>query len=216
VLVPDAGVLVAGGEDNTSTALSTAEIYGLTAGVHPATTLSMHLARYNAAAGLLSDGRVLVTGGQGTGASFLRSAEAYNIFGDACTPPSSTCTYGSCFKGMVCCNSACTGACQTCLASAGATADGICGAVHDKTSCPGGTCMGGVCITPSSGSSSSSHSSSSGSSTGGAGGGQTGGPPTDFGCALARARTSPDGRVLAAALVTLVAVRARRRRERSS
>jgi hypothetical protein len=222
VLIPDAGVLVAGGEDSTSTALSTAEFYGLTATVHPATTLPMILTRYNSAAGLLSDGRVLVTGGQGSGTSFRESVEAYSIFGDTCTPPSSACTYGSCWKGMFCCNSACTGACQTCLKAAGAPADGICGPVSDKTACTGGTCMGGVCITPSSSSSGhssgSSNASSSGSSTGGAGGGQTSGPPIDFGCALARARarTTPDGRVVAAALVMVVARRARRRRRRSS
>lgn len=52
---------------------------------------------------------------------FLRSYPS----GHACSGDTE-CRVGSCVEG-VCCNSACGGACQTCLAANGATADGTCG-----------------------------------------------------------------------------------------
>jgi large repetitive protein len=75
-LLPDGKVLVAGGQNNPSHSLASAELY------NPATrtfcaTGALHTARSSAAATLLPDGQVLVAGGMGNLAN-LASAELYN------------------------------------------------------------------------------------------------------------------------------------------
>ncbi|OYV72915.1 MAG: hypothetical protein B7Z74_04740, partial [Deltaproteobacteria bacterium 21-66-5] len=68
-------VLIAGGQDNSSTILSSAEIYSAASGVF-ATTGPMTTAREQHTATRLPSGDVLITGGKG--ASILASAEIYS------------------------------------------------------------------------------------------------------------------------------------------
>jgi hypothetical protein len=81
-----------------------------------------------------------------TGYGSNRSA-AYafvNTTGNACAT-GADCDSGFC-SGGVCCTSACTGSCQSCLASQkGTGADGTCGPVADGTD-PAASCTTGVCI----------------------------------------------------------------------
>jgi N-acetylneuraminic acid mutarotase len=78
-LLPDGEVLVAGGVAGGSTyqALSSAELYNPATGTWTLTG-SMTAARNEQTATLLANGKVLVAGGLGAGATALSSAELYN------------------------------------------------------------------------------------------------------------------------------------------
>ena len=70
-------VLITGGVDNTSTALSSSQYFNISSGsltVAP----SLILARSLHTATTLSDGRILVTGGQGTTQAYISSAEIFS------------------------------------------------------------------------------------------------------------------------------------------
>lgn len=79
VRLPSGEVLIVGGRDalNSSVPLASAEIYSPTSGTFRATG-SMASTREGFTATLLSDGRVLVTGGVSATVGFLASAEIYN------------------------------------------------------------------------------------------------------------------------------------------
>ena len=80
-LLSDGRVLIVGGSDNctaSSCPLASAEIYDPNTGKFSSAG-SMKVARYGSAAALLADGRVLVAGGDGSGATpTLASAEIYD------------------------------------------------------------------------------------------------------------------------------------------
>jgi hypothetical protein len=80
-LLSNGSVLIAGGENCTSTtsctATSSAEIYNPTTGTFTATTNSMSAARYGASAAALNSGLVLIAGGF-DGTNLPAAAEIYN------------------------------------------------------------------------------------------------------------------------------------------
>lgn len=73
----DGRVLVTGGRDNSSTPITSTEIYDPDTDAWT-TTGGMNEARYNHAAALLPDGRVLVAGGYNNSSTYLTSAEVYD------------------------------------------------------------------------------------------------------------------------------------------
>ncbi|MGD0735468.1 MAG: Ig-like domain repeat protein [Terracidiphilus sp.] len=79
VLLPNGKVLVAGGSsDGTATgALNSAELFDPSTGVFTATSQSMTVARLGASAVLLSNGKVLLVGGENSG-GVLNSSELYD------------------------------------------------------------------------------------------------------------------------------------------
>ena len=90
-LLSDGRVLLTGGTKVTSTPphfdiLNTAEIYDPTTGDFTRTTGIMTTSRRYHSAVLLADGRVLITGGEGGGTSYLFSAEIYDPTTDTFTP----------------------------------------------------------------------------------------------------------------------------------
>jgi hypothetical protein len=121
-------VLIAGGYDGMLPYYSTAEIFEEAAGF--ASTNSMTTARAGHSATLLGSGKVLVTGGVALSTSelFVLSED-----GGTCTA-GSDCVSGLCEDG-VCCSSACTGACKTCVAGTGACATVT--NADDPSSCTG-------------------------------------------------------------------------------
>ncbi len=83
-LLPNGSVLITGGVDDHGQVLASAEIYdpsthkfSLTTGAFPATGSNMSQGRYEHAAALLPNGKVLVAGG-GSGAATSNSAELYD------------------------------------------------------------------------------------------------------------------------------------------
>ncbi|CAN97023.1 hypothetical protein predicted by Glimmer/Critica [Sorangium cellulosum So ce56] len=108
---------------------ATAEVYDqATDSWSPAET--MYSQRSNHAATLLSDGRVLVTGGDGPG-GILADGELFipALPGDPCETDAD-CAGVSCVDG-VCCDVPCAGACMACSAAKkGAGPDGACGPIQ--------------------------------------------------------------------------------------
>ena len=171
----DGKVLVAGGED-ASGAVSAAEVYdpmasGTTWSDRTTAVGPLNFARYNHTATLLTDGRVLVVGGQATtmkaslfdpatggftnlddtmnprrshGAARLltgqvlmaggfqeSSAELFGrVQGETCDDDIDCVQSGECVDG-VCCDTACSATCMSCLGSATGGADGACAPVLD-------------------------------------------------------------------------------------
>jgi hypothetical protein len=70
-------VLIAGGVDSSSNALSTAEVFDLSTNTFTAVG-SMHSARFNHAAALLPSGKVLITGGEDGSGNTLNTAEIFD------------------------------------------------------------------------------------------------------------------------------------------
>jgi hypothetical protein len=70
-------VLIAGGVDSSSKALSTAEVFDLATNSFTAVG-SMHSARFNHAAAILPNGKVLITGGEDGSGSTLNTAEIFD------------------------------------------------------------------------------------------------------------------------------------------
>jgi WD40 repeat protein len=95
-LLPDGQVLVAGGSGGSSNALASAELYNAATGTWSVTG-SMHQGRsglngQGASATLLSDGQVLVAGGEDANFNLLSSAELYNPATGTFTPTGSMTT----------------------------------------------------------------------------------------------------------------------------
>jgi hypothetical protein len=86
VLLPNGKVLIAGGSgDGTANgALNTAELFDPTTGTFTSSSQNMTAARYGATATLLSNGLVLLAGGENSG-GVLNSAELYNPTSDSFT-----------------------------------------------------------------------------------------------------------------------------------
>ena len=70
-------VLIAGGVDSSSKALSTAEVFDLSTNSFTAVG-SMHSARFNHAAAMLPNGKVLITGGEDGSGNTLNTAEIFD------------------------------------------------------------------------------------------------------------------------------------------
>ncbi len=70
-------VLIAGGIDSSSNALSSAEVFDLSTNTFTAVG-SMHTARFNHAAALLPSGKVLITGGEDGSGNTLNTAEIFD------------------------------------------------------------------------------------------------------------------------------------------
>lgn len=99
-------------------------------------------ARENLTGTLLPDGRVMISGGHapGVAAPVFNSVEIWGAAGNGTgCANGGECVSLQCVEG-VCCNSACTGLCQSCRASLqGGGADGTCGPVAADTD-PQGDC----------------------------------------------------------------------------
>jgi hypothetical protein len=74
-LLPSGKVLIAGGESDSGTTLTSAELYDAAAGTFTATG-SMTTKRYDHTATLLPSGKILIAGGS-DGRAALASAELY-------------------------------------------------------------------------------------------------------------------------------------------
>jgi WD40 repeat protein len=86
-LLPNGKVLVTGGYNTlASTALQSAELYDPASGSWTYTSNPMNVPRYNHTATLLPNGKVLVTGGNGSLAGILQSAELYDPVSGTWTP----------------------------------------------------------------------------------------------------------------------------------
>jgi WD40 repeat protein len=70
-------VLIAGGVDSSSKAISTAEVFDLSTNSFTAVG-SMHSARFNHAATILPNGKVLITGGEDGSGNTLNTAEIFD------------------------------------------------------------------------------------------------------------------------------------------
>ena len=77
-LLPNGQVLIAGGDQNSSTPFSTAELYDPVAQTFTALTATLTSPRAGHTATLLADGQVLLTGGGGGTGPDLNSAELYD------------------------------------------------------------------------------------------------------------------------------------------
>jgi len=77
-LLPNGKVLVAGGQDNTMTVLSSAELYDPVTATWSLTG-SLGTARVSHMASLLPNGKVLVAGGQDTNGTSLPTSELYDV-----------------------------------------------------------------------------------------------------------------------------------------
>lgn len=75
------GILVIGGLDQTSTPLSSAELFNPATGLFTLLTGALNVARYNHAAVVTPAGAIVVIGGQGVGAAFLASVEIFSATG---------------------------------------------------------------------------------------------------------------------------------------
>jgi N-acetylneuraminic acid mutarotase len=135
-------VLVAGGA-----ALTTAELFDPIA-VTWTDAGTMAVLQERTRAALLLDGRVIFTGGNGSGGGAIAAVEmfAQSAAGVACVDVFD-CASGFCVDG-VCCDSACAGNCQACdvTATKGKCSD-VTGAPHGARTCGGFTCNAGACGT---------------------------------------------------------------------
>ncbi len=69
--------MIAGGVDSSNKALSTAEVFDLSTNSFTAVG-SMHSARFNHAAAILPNGKVLITGGEDGSGNTLNTAEIFD------------------------------------------------------------------------------------------------------------------------------------------
>jgi hypothetical protein len=93
--LPNGDVLVAGGSNGSTLALSSAELFSPANGQF-APTGSMTTPRYCAAAAAMADGDVLVVGGQDESGTILASAELYNPITGTFTPTGAMMTPRTC------------------------------------------------------------------------------------------------------------------------
>jgi hypothetical protein len=77
-LLPSGKVLIAGGQDNFNSPISSTELYNPVTNTFAASAPSMNAARFGATATLLPNGKVLIAGGQGNGGADLSSVELYD------------------------------------------------------------------------------------------------------------------------------------------
>jgi hypothetical protein len=123
-LVIGGKVLVAGGSNGTGLPAA-AELYDPTAGSFSLTG-PMNQPRAFHTATLLGSGKVLAAAGTNSMGGYLTSAEIFELLvGGACPNGNSDCGNGQCSDGF-CCDQPCTGPCDVCAKSLGATADGTC------------------------------------------------------------------------------------------
>jgi len=131
-VLPSGAVFTAGGVGASNEVLSTAESYDPTKGTW-AGGGAMSTPRRGHGLVALSDGRVLAVGGS-DGVKLLSSAELFSALSGATSCTGATeCASGFCVDG-VCCDRACTGACEACSKEKKGGGDsGVCGFVADGT-----------------------------------------------------------------------------------
>ena len=143
-LLPDSRVVMVGGRTDA------VDIYDPVANTW-ASLPPLSVSRTHHITTLLPDQRLLVAGGQ-SGSGYpdpaYASAEIYDFdaapAGAACDT-ANDCASGTCLEG-ICCDRACDGTCETCLAAAGATADGVCTPLTGTPCDDGDSCtQGDVC-----------------------------------------------------------------------
>ncbi len=133
-LLDNGAVLIAGGVDDTGSALASTETY---AGGVFSPTAQMSRDRYQHTATLLDGGAVLIAGGL-----HEATAELYRVDqpGAACTG-GGTCASGFC-AGGVCCDTACADGCSSCdVEGAAGTCTSPCVDATHVHGCAGGACF---------------------------------------------------------------------------
>ncbi len=165
---------------------------------------------------LLASGEALV------GANLASNMGAAYLFASGtpgtCTQDAS-CPTSHCVDG-VCCDTACAGACQSCLGAKTGGVDGTCGAVTDGTACSGGTCQAGSCTGAVDGGPGTGGAAGSGGTAGSASQGATGSGggttamPGGCGCRSAGGEGAPWGAAITLGALAF-ALRTRRRSRRS-